>query len=96
MTRLCLTADALQWTLTIETKNLPGFTGPSSLNWDAALTKKVRIGESKTFSVRADLINVLNKPIWGNPNMNINSTQFGRITTATGNRSVTFNARIDF
>ena len=41
-------------------------------------------------------VNLLNKPQWGNPNTNINGTSFGRVTTATGNRVITFNARFDF
>jgi len=56
----------------------------------------VKIGENKLFTLRTDAINVLNSPIWGNPNLNINSTTFGSITTATGNRTITFNARVDF
>jgi hypothetical protein len=47
-------------------------------------------------TLRADVINLLNKPQWGNPVTNINSATFGRITTATGNRTVTINARVDF
>jgi hypothetical protein len=40
---------------------------------------------------------VLNHPNWGNPNVNINSTQFGRITLPnSGNRQFTFGARLDF
>jgi hypothetical protein len=61
-----------------------------------ALSKKVSLGETRSFTLRADAINVLNRPIWGNPNLNINSNTFGRITTATGNRTLTFNARVDF
>jgi hypothetical protein len=42
----------------------------------------------------------LNKPIFDNPNTDINSTSFGRITqhplNATGARQITINARIDF
>jgi len=76
--------------------NLPGVHGPSSLGLDMALTKKVRIDERKTFTLRADAINILNTPQWGLPNTNINSTTFGRITTATGSRSVLLNARVDF
>ena len=75
---------------------LPYVHGPGNLGLDMALLKRVRIGESKTFTVRADAVNILNRPIWGNPNTNINSTTFGRITTATGNRTITFNARVDF
>ena len=76
--------------------NFPGVRGPSALNFDVALTKRIRIGERRTFSLRADAVNVLNRPIWGNPNTNINSASFGLITTATGNRTITFNARVDF
>jgi hypothetical protein len=76
--------------------NMPGITGPSALGLDMALSKKVNLGETRSFTLRADAINVLNRPIWGNPNLNINSNTFGRITTATGNRTITFNARIDF
>jgi hypothetical protein len=35
-------------------------------------------------SLRADAINVLNKPIWGTPNLNIHSTSFGQIAGANG------------
>ena len=76
--------------------NLPGLNGPASLGLDLALSKRIRISENKTFTVRADAVNALNRPIWGNPTTNINSTIFGRITTATGNRTITFNARVDF
>jgi hypothetical protein len=38
----------------------------------------------------------LNKPVWGDPNLDINSANFGRITTATGARSITINLRVDF
>jgi hypothetical protein len=76
--------------------NLPGLTGPANLGLDMALSKKVKIGEGKTFTIRADAINVLNRPVWADPNTNINSTTFGRITDARGNRTITFNARVDF
>jgi hypothetical protein len=45
---------------------------------------------------RADALNVLNKPIWNTPNLNINNTSFGQITGAGGNRNVVVGARIDF
>jgi hypothetical protein len=72
--------------------------GPGMLSFNAALTKTVRIAENKTFTLRADVVNVLNKPQWGNPNTNINGSAFGRITSVVGNqqRLVTLNARIDF
>jgi hypothetical protein len=76
--------------------NFPGLRGAGNLGLDMALSKRVRIDETKSFTIRADAVNVLNRPIWGNPTTNINSANFGRITTATGNRTITFNARVDF
>ncbi|MEO5923667.1 MAG: carboxypeptidase-like regulatory domain-containing protein [Bryobacteraceae bacterium] len=76
--------------------NLPGFMGPNQLGFDLSLAKKVSLGEARAFTFRADIIDALNKPIWGNPNTNINSTSFGLITTAAGNRTITLNARFDF
>src|SRR5262249_40955553 len=72
------------------------FQGPINLRFDAALSKRVRIGEGKSFSIRADAVNILNHPVWGDPNTDINSANFGRITTATGSRTITVGARVDF
>jgi hypothetical protein len=72
------------------------FVGPGALRVDAALSKKIRIDESRTFSIRADAVGFLNRPIWGNPNVDINSNTFGRITSATGARTITVGARLDF
>ena len=76
--------------------NLPGLHGPSNLGLDISLSKKVTIGESRTVEIRADAINALNHPVWGNPTTNINSANFGRITTAAGARTITFSTRLDF
>ncbi len=73
-----------------------GVEGPGRLGLDMALQKRTRIKESTTFTIRADAVNVLNRPIWSNPNTDINSSSFGRITTATGSRTIILNARIDF
>jgi hypothetical protein len=83
--------------------------GPPSLGFDANLIKRVRMTETKEFEFRVDVVNVLNHPVFGNPNLNINSTgtgtttgiagnnvSFGRITTATGNRRFTLGARLNF
>jgi hypothetical protein len=70
--------------------------GPGTFGLDMALMKRVQIREGTSFTIRADAVNVLNKPQWGAPTMNINSASFGRITTATGARQITLNARIDF
>jgi hypothetical protein len=77
-------------------QSLPFLEGPASLGLDMALSKRIRLREGTTFTIRADAINVLNTPQWGNPNTDINSANFGRITSAAGSRTVTINARIDF
>jgi hypothetical protein len=76
--------------------NTPLLRGPGQLSFNGAAGKTFTITERTKMTVRADVINLLNKPQWGNPTTDINSASFGRINSATGNRTVTFNARIDF
>ena len=71
-------------------------TGPGRLGLDMALSKSVQITEGTEFTLRMDAIDILNTPRWGQPNLNINSSNFGRITSASGARTFTLNARIDF
>jgi len=71
-------------------------TGPGRLGFDLSLSKSVQITEGADFTLRMDAIDVLNTPRWGQPNLNINSSNFGRITSASGARTFTLNARIDF
>ncbi len=73
--------------------------GPPRLNFNANLIKRVRISETKEFEFRVDAVNVLNHPIFDPPttaNLSINSTSFGRITTASGIRRFTIGARVNF
>jgi hypothetical protein len=71
-------------------------TGPNVLGFDMNAIKRIRVTESKELEFRVDVVNVLNHPNFGNPVVNINSTSFGQITTATGSRRFTFNARVNF
>jgi hypothetical protein len=71
-------------------------TGPGNLRFDLSLSKRVRIGDQKTLTIRADAVNFLNTPQWDNPSVDMNSNSFGRITSATGARTVTLGGRIDF
>ena len=43
---------------------LSGVEGPGRLGFDMALQKRTRITEKTTFTIRADAVNVLNRPIW--------------------------------
>jgi len=46
--------------------------------------------------VRGYAINLLNTPQFGDPNTNINSTNFGRITTAGGERIIAVSMQVNF
>ena len=70
--------------------------GPANVRLDVNVVKRMRLTETKEFELRIDAINVLNHPIFGNPNLDINNASFGRITTATGTRMFTLNTRLNF
>jgi hypothetical protein len=72
------------------------FEGPGTFRLDVNLIKRIRVLEGKELEIRGDAINVLNHPVFGNPDTNINSTTFGRITSAGGARSVVVSARVNF
>jgi hypothetical protein len=76
--------------------NTPLLRGPGQLSFNGAVSKIFTITEGTKLTFRADVINLLNKPQWGNPTTDINSASFGRINAATGNRTITLNVRIDF
>jgi len=70
--------------------------GPSRFELDMNLVKRVRIDESRQFEFRMDVVNVLNRPIFGNPNTDINSASFGRISSASDGRRFTIGTRLNF
>src|SRR5262249_18459604 len=70
--------------------------GPRRVTLDMDLIKRVKITERKEFELRVDAINILNHPNFGNPNVSIDSTNFGRITSATGSRTFVANLRVNF
>ena len=79
------------------TLGLKWIEGPAYLGFDTNLIKRVRITETKEFEFRMDVVNVLNRPNFAPPaDLSINSTSFGRITTASGTRRFTIAARLNF
>ncbi len=54
------------------------------------------IDERRDLELRAGVVNVLNHPIFGNPNVDINSANFGQISSAENGRRFTLSARINF
>ncbi|MBI2150294.1 MAG: hypothetical protein HYU27_06780 [Acidobacteria bacterium] len=72
--------------------------GPGSFRFDLSASKTVRIGENKSVQVRMDARNILNHPILGNPNLDINSANFGQIPAGgvTGARQFQAQLRLNF
>ena len=70
--------------------------GPGSFRFEVNLLKKIRLGEMKEMEIRGDAINMLNTPQFGDPVTDINSTDFGRITSAGGNRLLELQFRVSF
>lgn len=58
-------------------------TGPRSFRFDMSAAKTVKISESKNLQFRLDAKNVLNHPILGIPDLNLNSPTFGQIPATT-------------
>ena len=61
-----------------------------------SLIKNHRLGEGRRFQIRAEFLNLLNRNTFGSPNVNVNSTLFGQVTSTSGNRTVQLAARLDF
>ncbi|HET9220422.1 MAG TPA: TonB-dependent receptor [Terriglobia bacterium] len=76
----------------------PGYLeGPGQFRLDVNLIKRIRIGEGKELEFRADAVNVLNRTNFANPDTDINSPNFGRITETSGeNRLIILSGRFSF
>lgn len=70
--------------------------GPGDFRLDINLIKRVRLNERAGLEFRIDAIDVSNTPHFNLPNADMNSTTFGRITGASGNRILVVGARINF
>ena len=76
---------------------LLAFTGPAFMDLDAGLAKNTKITERVNFQIRLDAFNLPNHPTFAMVDTDINSTQFGRMTsTQTSARRLQIGARIDF
>jgi hypothetical protein len=73
------------------------FNGPSVFSMDAALSKTTNITERVKAELRLEALNVFNHPTFAIFAQNINSAQFGQITsTATGPRELQLGLRVNF
>ena len=74
------------------------FRGLGTFTLNAQASKSILLNKERnlTLKLRADFLNLLNTPIWTTPSLNIDSTSFGLITAATGNRTMMMTVRIEF
>lgn len=79
------TARVLDW--------VRGFSGKSE---SLSLSKRIPIKERFRAVVRADATNPFNLVRWNNPNTNITSSNFGKVTGAAGGRTIQLNATVEF
>ncbi len=74
-----------------------GLNGPLNWNIDSTLSKYFRIHEHYRLEMRMETYNMLNKIMWGMPNMTATSALFGRISTqANQGRQFQYTVRIHF
>ena len=72
------------------------FHGPGDINFDVTLMKRTRIGENKTIEFRSEFFNIFNHANFNNPNGNIGSANFGRVTTTEEPRLIQFGLKFHF
>ncbi len=70
--------------------------GPSAWTFDLSFGKTFAFADRYRIQMRADLLNAFNHRTYGNPNTNLDSSAFGRITTGGPPRDVQISARLTF
>jgi Carboxypeptidase regulatory-like domain/TonB dependent receptor len=71
-------------------------TGPNFARVDISLAKSWQIAEKHSVSFRAEAFNIQNRANFSNPDANMNSPTFGRITAADTSRQLQFSVRYRF
>ena len=72
------------------------FFGPGANNWDFSILKRTRVTEAQEVEFRAEFFNLFNHAQFLNPNGNIGSPDFGRITTTRDPRILQFALKYKF
>ncbi len=82
---------------TVGSLGLSTIYGPNFFNFDFSTIKKTRINERMNVEFRAEIFNAFNTVNFDNPNTDINSPNFGRITGTVGRpRLMQFALRLNF
>lgn len=73
------------------------FRGPGRVNADIAVVKHTPIqGDHIATEFRAEFFNVWNHAEFGNPSLNLNSSEFGQVSTTSGPRIIQLAFRLTF
>jgi len=67
-----------------------------TINEDFGLQKNSRITEKVRFQLRAEFLDVFNRPQFGGINTTVTNPSFGQVTNVFNNRQVQVGARLDF
>jgi hypothetical protein len=70
--------------------------GPGNFTMHTTFAKSFNVGRERRLQARADIFNLLNRKNYNNPVVNLNSSDFGRITGASGARTIQVGARFTF
>lgn len=88
-----------RFTLGNASRNLPGIRGPALFDFDVMLAKNFYWGKDRNWRamLRAEAYSLTNTPQFAQPNPQVDSGNFGLVTSAFGGRRVMeFGLRIDF
>jgi len=55
--------------------------GPGFLNTDFSVVKNTKLSERVNLQFRAEMFDIFNHPNFGNPNLTVGNSSFGRITS---------------
>ena len=70
--------------------------GPGYVNLDLSLIKRFQFTERWRMELRAETFNFTNTPHFNNPSSALDSTQFGEVRSAFGERQVQFGLKLIF
>jgi hypothetical protein len=78
------------------TRTLPDVRAPSRINYNLAIQKSFRLRERQRLNFRGEVFNLTNTPYFFRPGQNLGSTDFGLISSASGERLAQVSLKLDF